>query len=391
MRCVLSCLLVLAITLALAFPQTHHSGGGNDGQFNPYVTEDRQGGFYLSYVERKAGRSDIMICHWQEGKDLSDPVRVSDLPGDAVVRNENPPKVAVTERGVVLVCWANQSSFGEGNIRFASSSDSGRTFSKAITVNSRITGTSPGRAFQSLAVDAVGRVFVAWIDERDKKETDRGAEIWMASSADNGRTFGPDRAILRDVCECCRATLQMDSHGRIYVSYRKVPPTGPMSRDIVVARSDDGGKAFVPTVVSRDGWEVNGCPVAGPSLWIAPSDRIVVGWFTGSGGRSQLYFSTSEDYGISFAPRKPVAPGTDSGKHVAVSVGSGGQIALIWEESATRFSCGWGFLHERGSIKKQGIWPGASYPVISVGSTRIAIAAAFSESLAVSLRVEPMH
>src|SRR6516225_1035379 len=47
--------------------------------------------------------------------------------------------------------------------------------------------------------------------------------------------------------------------GRIYISYRLVPSTGPMMRDIAVARSDDDGKTFKTLGMNHDGWELNAC------------------------------------------------------------------------------------------------------------------------------------
>ena len=152
------------------------------------------------------------------------------------------------------------------SIRFARSTDGGKTFSPAVTVNSDGAGEPAGHAFQSVAVDRQGRVYIAWIDERNKQKEDRGAEIWLAVSADRGRTFSRDRRILTDVCECCRTNLQSDAAGNLYLSYRTVPRSGPMYRDIIIARSQDGGKTFAQTMVSEDRWEINGCPVAGPSF-----------------------------------------------------------------------------------------------------------------------------
>ena len=48
----------------------------NDGQFNPTVIADGHNGFYLAYVERKTGKSDVFLRHSDDGKDFSAPVRV---------------------------------------------------------------------------------------------------------------------------------------------------------------------------------------------------------------------------------------------------------------------------------------------------------------------------
>ena len=89
-------------------PQSHEHGAAQshergamqpgDGKFNPFVAVDPSGGFYLAYVERTNGTSNVMLSHSPDGATFGAAVRVNDRPGDATVRNENPPKVAVSEK-----------------------------------------------------------------------------------------------------------------------------------------------------------------------------------------------------------------------------------------------------------------------------------------------------
>src|ERR1044072_219301 len=77
-----------------ALAQTHQHGSqpSGDGKFNPSIAPDARGGFYLAYIQRANGSSNVMIRHSTDGKSFSDPVRVNAREGDATVRNENPPK-----------------------------------------------------------------------------------------------------------------------------------------------------------------------------------------------------------------------------------------------------------------------------------------------------------
>src|SRR5262249_52767729 len=146
------------------------------------------------------------------------------------------------------------------------------------------------------------RIYVAWIDERNKKKSDRGAEIWLATSDDRGKSFSRDRKVLADVCECCRTNIQASADSTLFIAYRSVPSTGPMYRDIVLARSSDGGGSFSVSTVSSDGWEIDACPVSGPAVCI-DRGRITVLWFTGGEPRPGLYYSVSDDNGKSFSKR----------------------------------------------------------------------------------------
>ncbi len=364
-------ILVLSMVFlnAVAFAQTHQHGAAatSDGQFNPYVTADPNGGFYLIYIQRTNGKSDVMLRHSPDGGSFSAPKRVNDREGDAMVRNENPPKVAVGHNGEVYVCWGSERGRWKGDIRFARSTDGGKTFSPAVSLNSDAGGEPAGHAFQSMAVDSKGSVYVAWIDERHKKKEDRGGEIWMNISRDGGTTFSGDRKILSDVCECCRTNLQVDPQGRLWLSYRTVPRTGRMYRDIVVARSFDDGKTFTPRLVSQDGWEINGCPVAGPSLSVDDKGNMTVIWFMGDQRkRPGLYYATSTDQGETFSSRKLLDRQQKLGKHVHSTGGADGKIIVAWDDTAVKTFSVSGILDgPQGLVQKGEQRAGVTYPVVA--------------------------
>lgn len=366
---------LLLFWLLLALPvlaQTHQHGAmsaanNTDGSFNPYIVADARGRFYLIYVQRTGSQSNVMLRHSADGMNFSVPVRVNDRAGDAAVRNENPPKVAVAPNGDVYVCWASERERWKGDIRFARSTDGGKTFSKAITLNSDAGGAPTGHAFQSLTVDRNGRIYVAWIDERAKAKADRGAEIWLTTSNDQGRTFAPDHRVLADVCECCRTNLQIDAAGNLYLSYRTVPSAGPMYRDTVVARSQDGGKSFKAILASEDKWEIAGCPVAGPSFSVDSTGGLTTVWFMGGGVRPGLYYATSINQAASFATRQLLDPQQKIGKHVHTASLSDGKIFAAWDDASDKTFSVWGVLDpQKGLLRRSAVQEGVGYPVVAV-------------------------
>jgi len=371
--------LLLTGCIPLAAGQVHQHGTmpREDGRYNPFVAADPRGGFYLAYIERKAGISNVMLQRSSDGKSFSAPARVNDQPGDATVRNENPPKLAVGPTGQIYVCWANERGRWKGNIRFARSLDDGKTFSPAININSDALLQPAGHAFQSVTIDKKGKIYVSWIDERNKKPTDRGAEIWMSTSANEGRTFSPDRRVLSDVCECCRTHLQIDASGRMFLSYRTVPASGPMYRDIVLAVSQDGGKTFSKTIVNEDGWEVNACPVAGPALSVDSEGEVAITWFTGGGDRPGLYYASSSDHGTSFSPRRLLSPNQKLGKHSQAAMISKGRLLVVWDDMADTTLTRWGLLDLKDlRLQELGSQEGASFPVVAISKQTALIAAA---------------
>jgi len=152
MRKRLSIFLLGIFVSSLASAQMHDHGAtaSGDGQFNPFIVSDNHGGFYVSYVERKAGVSNVMIQHSTASGGFANGLRVNNRPGDGAVRNENPPKIAVGPNGDVYVVWANERERWKGNIRFARSVNGGRTFEPAMDLNSDGSAAPASRALNPL-------------------------------------------------------------------------------------------------------------------------------------------------------------------------------------------------------------------------------------------------
>jgi hypothetical protein len=372
---VMSCLAGSAIMIP-AQTHDHAAMTSDDGNFNPYVISDNRGGFLHSFVQRKAGRSDVFFRRSSGAGQLSPAVRVNDRPGDGTVRNENPPKIAIGQNNEVFVVWANERERWKGNIRFARSLDGGKSFQPAIDLNSGASQPPVGRAFESIAVDSKGRIFVAWLDERNRTAQDRGAEIWMTVSEDNGRTFSKDRKILSDACECCRIALATDSGGRLFLSYRLVPPSGPMFRDIAVARSMDNGKTFQSQVVSRDGWELAGCPIAGASMAVDDTGRLHVVWFTQTGDTPSLYIASSTDHGTSFSKPAIFDRNQKLAKHAHIAPGFNKKALIAWDDVNGQSMVKWGLYDpDSGLLQLLGTQTGASYPIVAVGKESVSVVA----------------
>ncbi len=365
-------------TLAQAQMHDHSAmAPAGDGKFNPFVISDAHGGFYSVYIERRNGKSDVYFQHAAAGTAFSPAVRVNDKPDDGTVRNENPPKVAAGPGGEIYVAWQNQRERYKGNIRFSRSLDGGKTFSPAVDLNSANSGTPIGRGFETIAVAPNGHLYIAWIDQRDKKSGDLAmAAIWMTESSDRGKTFSADRPIVSNVCECCRLTLALDGEGRIFLSYRSVPATGPMFRDIAVARSDDGGKTFHSTIVNHDGWELNACPTDGATMTVDHAGRVDIVWFTAAGDIPRVYIASSTDHGSSFSKPALLDPNQKQARHAyAVAIGDGVVLAA-WDDYNSTPVVKWGIYDlAKGSVRVLGTEASAVYPVVAVNGDHLAILA----------------
>lgn len=282
----------------------------------------------------------VYLKHAQDG---AEPVRVNDVPGEAAPHEQAPAQVAAGLGGAVWVIWQTRvpvegRRFPASDLRLARSTDGGRTFAPAITVNDDAGGPKTSHTFHDLLVGHDGTVFTSWIDGRSTEghhgsdhASHLGPEVRVARSTDGGRTFSASVVVDRDACPCCRTALARGTDGTVYVAWRKVF-AGDV-RDVVVARSRDGGASFErPVRVHADGWVYPGCPHAGPSIALDSAGALHAVWYTGAEGRAGLYLATSTDGGVTFGDpvrltRNDVVPVS----HARLAA-AGGSVWAAWED-----------------------------------------------------------
>lgn len=317
-----------------------------------------------------ARTSDAVVIAWvgvdgnvyvaRRGADgaIAKPVRANDVAGEAAPHEQAPAQVAVAPDGNVYVIWQTRvpvpgRRFPASDLRLARSTDGGKTFAPALTINDDRGGRPSSHTFHDLMVDGRGTVFASWIDGRNSQDArseraadephhhggatpagELGPEIRVARSTDGGRTFGPSVVVDRDACPCCRTSLAHAPDGTLYVAWRKIYD-GDV-RDVVVARSTDGGATFTaPIRVHADNWVYPGCPHVGPSLAVDSAGVLHVVWYTGAEGHAGLYLARSQDGARSFG--QPVkltgAAGFVPVSHARMAA-HGDAVWLAWEDRA---------------------------------------------------------
>jgi hypothetical protein len=303
------------------------------------------GGFYVAWVNHVGHhQADVMLGRFDnEGAPSGAAVRVNPQAGNATAWRGDPPSVAVTDRAVYVLWTARIEVDGKKgtDLYLSTSEDQGKTFATTVKVND---DKLPGaHGMHSLAVARDGRIYVAWLDERNIQvpkpskhagghHMESNRELFVASSVDGGKTFSPNRRIAADACPCCKTALAVSPDGTIYASWRQVLPGN--FRHIAVAKSSDGAANFsAPVIVSDDKWMLQGCPVSGPSLSTDPNGALKVVWYAaGEAGAPGLYFAETRDRGRTFSPRallmqEPVkgTPALVAGPNRTVAVWQGGQ------------------------------------------------------------------
>jgi hypothetical protein len=281
------------------------------------------------------------------GRTFGPSARVNDIPGDARISSEAPPRIAVTTQPdgspKIVVVWTTKRG-ADSRILWAPSMNGGRTFLERLAVpGSEARGN---RGWESIAVDSAGRVSVLWLDHRDVSPmaaehhhgggasmvmnddpTERAAasKLYYSSLSDSAPVV-----ITGSVCYCCKTSLATKGSS-VYAVWRHVYPG--THRNIAFSQSRDGGRTFAaPVQVSDDHWKIDGCPENGPA--IAVDDRIHVAWATPPDGKSDtplgIFYASSTD-GASFAPRIAM-PTRGPGAHAQIVSEGQGSVVVAWDE-----------------------------------------------------------
>ena len=322
----------------------------------PAIAAAPDGAVFVVFAEHLPDKSgNVYLQRFDPSlKAVGEPLRINPNAGEARTWAGDPPTVKAGADGTVYVGWTRRTGDEKRSgtdLMLSVSRDGGATFAEPVKVNDDSIPASHG--MHSLAVAPDGKVFMAWLDERNiraahaaeshhpdqnqqgvylikahhtpEKKTSPAAnttetaeppepnsEVYFAASEDGGRTFSRNMRVATDVCPCCKTSMAVSPDGGLYLSWRQVLPGS--FRHIAVARSGDNGKTFSPAaIVSDDQWQINACPVSGASL-AADGQKLAVAWYSaGAAGPPGLYFTESTDGGKTFALRRLAGAGAVSG------------------------------------------------------------------------------
>lgn len=285
---------------------------------------DGSGRLWLARVENQQlwlSRSD------DGGRNFSRPVAVSSEPEDIAADAENRPKIAVAQDGTVLLSWSQSlPQKYSGNVRFARSTDGGRSFSKPITLNDD--GRIGSHRFDSLAIDGAGRVAVVWLDGRDRDAAREkgaafaGSSVYLAQSADNGAHFSANRKLTEHTCECCRTSLVWTAEGPVAL-WRNL--YGTNTRDFALANLDTGKVRRA----TDDEWQIDACPHHGGGLAVDDHGALHLVWFTQGKTRQGLFYkriATGRE-----SPPMALGNPTAQAGHATVAA-AGSMVVIAWRE-----------------------------------------------------------
>jgi hypothetical protein len=335
------------------------------GSGNPNLSVGPNGRAYLSWIEpvqsKGPKRYALKFAMRSRGGKWSAPRTITQ--GE----NRFDSSILALPDGSLAAYWLTKSGPGmhANDVNLSISRDGGRTWGKAIIPHRDRTPTA--RGFVSM-IPASGGVAVVWLDGRkmtggDHGEAGQGSDekahavaSQHAGENDHQHAGGDHRAaghgpassrmemslmytmigldgtlgkeVLLDdrVCECCQTSAASTPDGMAVVyrdrSEREV-------RDIFIVRLKNG-QWSEPQPLSKDGWEIQGCPVNGPAISSA-GQSIAVAWFTAAKDQPRVYAALSADGGASFGPRILVGAENPVGR-VDVIAHPSGNALVSWVE-----------------------------------------------------------
>ena len=231
------------------------------------------------------------------GQHFGSPVKVNIKPEKISARNENRPKLAFDDKNNVYISWAKPlKKQYTSEIRFTYSTDGGKHFAPAQTVNNDSFET--GHSFNEMLVNGDGQVVLTWLDARESKNNPnyQGSALYAAQGKLTEKGFSFDNRKLADgTCVCCRIAMTHSANNKIAAMWRHIYDDN--IRDHAILTFDQKNIPAQPFRASFDQWHINGCPHQGPGLSINEQNRYHMVWFNNGEKGKGIFYAYSDDSG----------------------------------------------------------------------------------------------
>ncbi|HZA93798.1 MAG TPA: exo-alpha-sialidase, partial [Gemmatimonadales bacterium] len=321
------------------------SAGGSQSADPALAIDPASGDVVMSWIEGDGRTWTLYAARSLKSGDWSAPVRVAggeDQPEEVHPHGESSPRLIAGARNHLALVWPNNIKV-EGRkwpatmMRFSRSDDGGLTWSTPITLNDDTTGALVSHQFHGATLVGDSGLAVAWLDERAvvapvaagadghaEHAAEPDAQIYLTTSNDFGRRWGPNRKGWDAACPCCRVSLAQSSEGQAVAGWRKHFPGNV--RDVVTAAISE--RPGEPERVHPDDWAYEGCPHSGPAIATGADTSTHVVWYNGKQGAAGVYYARPGG-GTSTVPAVPLIQGQALGvAHPAVvALPAGGALA----------------------------------------------------------------
>lgn len=305
------------------------------GEPNLYVAGD--GRVFLSWIEPGAQQNhSLRFSIWEEEQWLK-PHTIAE--GDNWFVNwADFPSLLAMKDDRLAAHWLVKS--GENtfayNVNISQSTDGGVQWNQPVVPHRDSTTTEHG--FVSMLPWDKSRFLAVWLDGRQyarKGKPDGGDNnrkpgmSLRAALIDRAGSLSDEMLLDERTCDCCQTSAARTASGAI-VAYRD--RSEDEIRDISIVRFTNG-EWSEPQTLYNDDWEINGCPVNGPSV-ASIGDQVAIAWFTEAKQKRHIKVIFSSDGGTTFGQPVLVDDGHPIGR-VDIILLQDGSAVVSWIE-ATR-------------------------------------------------------
>lgn len=317
----------------------------------------------------------VMVARSTDGgKTFGRPVAASGEDVGVTTYPGGSPQVFARPEGEVFVAYDlnlphEGVPWGRDMLRLARSTDDGVTFEPAIDIFADPDVVEAG-TYQDVFAAPDGTIYAAWLSyrqyvpENGVSEENAFTQVRVARSDDGGSSFLPSVLVDEMSCECCRASLAVGPDNTLYLAWRDQVPQadgGDPVRNMVISRSQDRGETWSAAVpIHDDAWRFGQCPESGPVLGVDASGKVHAAWFTGKEDGPGVYYAASGDGGTTFSTPETLA--TDSyfpHANVRGFLDDEGIFWVTWDDSRS----------EEGAIQLVQIAPGGQVTTVPSEAT----------------------
>jgi hypothetical protein len=305
------------------------------GSAEPNLTVAPDGRILFSWIE-PSGKTSLLKFSSLGTNQWSAPQTIAQGDNWFVNWADFPSMIALPD-GSLAAHWLAKSGQGTYayNVNIAFSRDSGKTWSKPVVPHQD--GTQSEHGFVSLLPAPSGGLAAIWLDGRKMKSGGHdthgeaaGDMTLMYTTIGADGKLGKEMPIDGRVCECCQTSAVRTPDG-IAVVYRD--RSAQEVRDIAIARFSKGAWSQ-PENLSKDGWQINGCPVNGPSI-SANGSNVAAAWFNAPNESPLVKVALSKDGARTFGTAVRVDDGNPVGRVDVLALPSGAAL-VSWIEKTDK-------------------------------------------------------